>query len=752
MSTLRDYVRKLQQLMNFMVLDIPDEINKEELLVTIETDNVDALRRVLEEDSDRKLWPIEASPPAPIDVLGGLCGHDRDTLSGGGVEICNTEDVGKLGDQEEGGMGVKVGDQIGGSKEEEAKCDRSSDLADVSNRAVLGEGGGVKIRLEGGCNSVRGKEHATVQIKVEEASETGQYSSGGEGLYTEGTGEGGGGETGERSSSSSSSGESEKKDSGHSSSERAGGGLGSKESSQGSAEGVGQSSQGIDASGLGSDDDGGGEGGRGGGEGGSGGKGKGKGGSGGGSLQEPKAVGSNANPPGTNDDDKEEEAQEDESDLEDRRRMFRVWASTSSDTEEDEKHLQFVTGSTLLHIAAKCGAIKCIDELLKTPDFHPNMYIADYGGALPLHWAVSANKPTVVDRLVKAGSRVNVGDILGRTALHIACSKGFIGCVKALLQAGSELDLNARDPDGFTALISTMLRRKHYYNREVNGKKPNTARHVEIMQLLIDAGADLDYTAKSGFSALHLSVHLADIEPFIDCLLHSDVDIDRRIVTPGYAPEGCFSDMNGDIYGPTPLWFAIAGNHLVAARKLILANANLNVCCRKQSVSSMGQLNCFPKRDVFAEMVQQFTSRDFLGVRPLDSAALSVDTTFEKVMTPYGIAVTRDLFQFAFDVVQCGFMVSRHDVEWFQSRLERLAMTELPEHLAKARAGRSMLCELGAVRSLQWWCRRGIRLGLPSGFSRLGKAVDSLDLPYKIKDYLLLKDVFEEPLVAPVQH
>lgn len=431
---------------------------------------------------------------------------------------------------------------------------------------------------------------------------------------------------------------------------------------------------------------------------------------------------------------------ESEEEREDNRRKFRIWRSTSSDVEEDEKHLKFVTGYTLLHIASKYGAVKCVEFLLETPGFYPNMYIADYGGALPIHWAVSGNKAEVVDRLVKAGSRVNIGDILGRTALHIACSKGFIDCVKALLQAGSELDLNARDPDGFTPLISTMLRRKHYYRHKVNGV-PNTARHVEIMKLLISAGANLDITAKSGFSALHLSVHLAEIEPFIDCLINSNVNIDQRIVKAGQEPG---VDHN-DIYGPTPLWFAIAGCHLSAARKLIQANANLNVCCRKQSVSRMHQLNVLPKRDVFAEMVQQFTSRDYLGVEVGDTMALYVDTTFEKVMTPFGIAVTRDLFPFALSIVRGGYAVTRHDIDWFQSRLERLSTTELPELMAEARSGRAMLQELESVKSLQWWCRRCVRLRLSTGLARLEQAVSGLGLPSKIQDYLLLKDVFGDP-------
>ena len=52
-------------------------------------------------------------------------------------------------------------------------------------------------------------------------------------------------------------------------------------------------------------------------------------------------------------------------------------------------------------------------------------------------------------------SQLNKRDENGRSALHSACQKGHIDCVKELLKAGAEL--NITDIEGNTALMHTVF-------------------------------------------------------------------------------------------------------------------------------------------------------------------------------------------------------------------------------------------------------------------------------------------------------
>ena len=404
--------------------------------------------------------------------------------------------------------------------------------------------------------------------------------------------------------------------------------------------------------------------------------------------------------------------------------------------EDDFQHIQFVESYTLLHIAARYGAVQCVDLLLQTEGFQPDVYSAEYDGGLPLHWAVARNKPEVVDRLVGASCRLDIADCLGRTALHIACSKGFLACVEALLKAETDTGLNSTDPQGFTPLMSTMLRRKNYYRLKVKGVE-NSTRHVEIMRKLISAGAKLNMASKSGFTALHLAVHLAPFDSFVDCLLNSDVNVNQRSTQSGIGLQDSY------IYGLSPLWIALARSHLTAARKLIIANADLNLCCRT------GNLQAYSKQENVLENMQKFTSREFLGVDNMrDVFEFCSDGIFEEPLAPFGIAVALSLFKFAVDIVRSGYIVSRHETDWFRNRLRRphigfqSVSNPFGAYTDEKLNDEKLVDELTMVRPLQWWCRRCVRHRLPQGLHRIQTAVKDIGLPTKIQSYLLLVDVF----------
>jgi ankyrin repeat protein len=57
----------------------------------------------------------------------------------------------------------------------------------------------------------------------------------------------------------------------------------------------------------------------------------------------------------------------------------------------------------------------------------------DYTGRTPLHLAVMASKPEIVQCLIDAGARLIARLVDGRTALHIAAARGNAEMVKALM-------------------------------------------------------------------------------------------------------------------------------------------------------------------------------------------------------------------------------------------------------------------------------------------------------------------------------
>ena len=88
-------------------------------------------------------------------------------------------------------------------------------------------------------------------------------------------------------------------------------------------------------------------------------------------------------------------------------------------------------------------------------------------------WLLDNGKLDCVKALIEAGADLNAKENDGWTALHLAACNGKLDCVKALIEAGA--DLNAKDNDGWTAL--------HLAARY--GK-------LDCVKALIEAGADLN--------------------------------------------------------------------------------------------------------------------------------------------------------------------------------------------------------------------------------------------------------------------
>ncbi|XP_042215207.1 uncharacterized protein LOC121861485 isoform X2 [Homarus americanus] len=105
--------------------------------------------------------------------------------------------------------------------------------------------------------------------------------------------------------------------------------------------------------------------------------------------------------------------------------------------------------TTSLHVAAKKGALKCLQVLLDANPPKDVLDAPDHDGRTPLLVAVSEAQAEVVEKLLNAGAHINARNDKGQTALHIltfAISKGvkndgILDKITDLLLSHKDIDL-----------------------------------------------------------------------------------------------------------------------------------------------------------------------------------------------------------------------------------------------------------------------------------------------------------------------
>ena len=137
-------------------------------------------------------------------------------------------------------------------------------------------------------------------------------------------------------------------------------------------------------------------------------------------------------------------------------------------------------------------------------------------------------------------SKINEGDAYGQTALCWAAIRGDIEYTHLLLQNGA--DPNVVPSKGSTPLQSA-----------------TESGSYECMELLLRAGAEVDFQGASKMAALHIVV-----------VKHDNVELVRLLLQ-----HGADIDMKAQI-GSTPLFFACIHRHRNVARYLVEQNADLH--------------------------------------------------------------------------------------------------------------------------------------------------------------------------------
>ncbi|KAI9778477.1 MAG: hypothetical protein M1816_004032 [Peltula sp. TS41687] len=152
-----------------------------------------------------------------------------------------------------------------------------------------------------------------------------------------------------------------------------------------------------------------------------------------------------------------------------------------SEHEDGVSSHEFTHGVQALSIAASFGLYDIAVELLKKD---PDIDLKDLNGRTALHLAVNQDHETVAQLLLDGGADVNAKDSYGWTALHRAASRGLTQTARLLLNRNA--DVKALDGYNGTAL----------YRAAESG-------HVAVAELLLQEGSDIEARNSYNQTALH---------------------------------------------------------------------------------------------------------------------------------------------------------------------------------------------------------------------------------------------------------
>ena len=206
------------------------------------------------------------------------------------------------------------------------------------------------------------------------------------------------------------------------------------------------------------------------------------------------------------------------------------------------------TGRNLLHAAVEGGNVLIVETALSN---NIDINSKDDDGVTSLMIAASKNNLQVVEYLFCKGADPLLKTKLGRNLLFIASQYGSIAVIERLL---SVFDINSRDEEGSTPLINAAA-----------------CANVQAVNYLLDKGADVLLTGKSGWSLLHFASQGGNVA-IIETTLSKGLDINIK-------------DICGS--GVTPLPVAIAFKNLEAVNYLLDKGADPFVANKVSGVNSL---------------------------------------------------------------------------------------------------------------------------------------------------------------------
>ncbi|CAK4608590.1 unnamed protein product [Aphanomyces euteiches] len=164
---------------------------------------------------------------------------------------------------------------------------------------------------------------------------------------------------------------------------------------------------------------------------------------------------------------------------------------------------------TPLHTAAAADDHKRVESLVRSgldPDVLGEL-VAGFYQRTPLHWAAISGSANSARHLLAHGANPMAVDRFGRTPLHWAARNNHVQVVQLLLEY--KADANAMDSDGYPVLCVAA---------QAEGVS------VEVIGLLVSAGADLAFKDRDGNTPLHIALINENRQTAVS-LLRNNADI-----------------------------------------------------------------------------------------------------------------------------------------------------------------------------------------------------------------------------------
>ncbi|KAK7074366.1 hypothetical protein SK128_009451 [Halocaridina rubra] len=220
--------------------------------------------------------------------------------------------------------------------------------------------------------------------------------------------------------------------------------------------------------------------------------------------------------------------------------------------------------NTPLHVAALKGHLDIVDYILEYTRVDSATCSCQSKEALinarnksdetPLHLAVINKHTKVVISLVKLNADICAKNKSGNTPLHLAAKLGFEEIAKVLVGAVKSSDAYETDP-------LNIMNKKHQTALHFAA----LIGHVKILDMYLDAGANIISKDENGFTPLHVAITAGKgnvLQQFLKCMEKRNLSSILNVTTNT---------------GKTPLHYAAHIGHKELLKMLVDAGADINI-------------------------------------------------------------------------------------------------------------------------------------------------------------------------------
>ncbi len=197
-------------------------------------------------------------------------------------------------------------------------------------------------------------------------------------------------------------------------------------------------------------------------------------------------------------------------------------------------HDKNVSGMTALEIAAAQGQQLCFDYLAPISNSKERKAAIS---VLPQGLKIIHGEPLkdilkrlesehfkLINRKIKEGENLNAFNESGCTLLWLACLNGHLYSVRALAEAGADVNL-ANQHDGWTPLMIACETNIPWGIGTQAEMGEHASKQLDIVGSLLESGADVNLAGNNGCTPLMIAVECMDTE-LVSLLLNFDADID----------------------------------------------------------------------------------------------------------------------------------------------------------------------------------------------------------------------------------